>query len=203
MTFVDPSGLDVRVLATVPYLNPRAGGPIYVQKWTSYPTFEAFVNAMEYAPNGSVHEIIIEGHGLWNQMGCDPHDNSNRAAIRYKKVLDQRSLRIKLENGALFDLSQLGLEEKGVKKIQLRGCGTAGGYPNDSKAPGLAERAGYPLSYATDRKYYPVTHDNIARAISEVVPSAEVVGVQGPGALNFADWSTVPTQSYRNGVPLR
>lgn len=206
VTFVDPSGLDIRVLQAAPLLNGRAGGPIYIPTgWKSYSTYEAFVAAAKQAAfdNIQFQEIIFEGHGLHNQMGCNPRDDNHMdgGAIVYYPKRQSQKLQIFLENKQWIDFESLHLENLGVRKITLRGCGTAGGY-TDSMAPGLAKKTGYPLGYVTNREMYPLTDDNVSAAISSAVPGAVVEGMLGPGAKDFKDWSVTPTRSYQGGVPI-
>lgn len=205
VTMVDPTGLDIRVLEAVPYLNPRAGGPIYMPSgWKSYPTYDAFVAGVaQAAREGKIlPEIIIEGHALYNQMGCNQTDQNSYdgGAIIYNPKLKDHPLQIYTESKKWVDFESLHLKELGVRKITLRGCGTAGGYP-DSWAPEMAKKTGYPLDYVTNRTMYPVTDDNITAAISDVT-GATVTGTLGPGAKGFGDWSAIPTRTYQNGVPL-
>jgi hypothetical protein len=192
LTFVDPTGLDVRISYT-----GRSVPKVYTDaQWA-----EA-VAALNEADRGDIRQIDFYGHGNptcniagvmdseeWLRTGGRDGDTGGVFYRNGVVQIEWRDGSGRRNNVPLKDV----LGGKGVKRIRFHSCNAAGGHP-DWKARLKADPKG---------PHLPPTERNIARFTSLELPNTFVEGTEGSYDFLFRPGNPAPgeeTRTYLNGV---
>ena len=198
---VDPTGLAVRMTYyEMEYKSFQGFGAYFkVRRDETFTDGEAFLKAIQRAVNIDEIDFLSSGHGNCDCQAIEGDDLSSDVLKREVHPLGGNEVYLRVR-GKYYNVKELGFVEKGLKRITLGGCNTAGGHRDPVvKARSLAElrrHYNWPKNKPLPRSWTPEPgDDNLAHDLKAVLgPSVDVVGHAG------IHWSS--ENSPRNEPPV-
>lgn len=164
----------------------RGVGKERAWKWVQYMDAEKLVNAIKNAPPGSLETIVILGHTSANGISFTD--------LHFGELADVNGEFFFYKGKQRWAVADLDLQGKGVKRIELRGCNTAG--PSDRTREPLQQAKLREQGYRDHPEWFTgPTDNNFTNHFAQTVPGINVFGSVG------LIWQTMPSSTPPGPVP--